>query len=121
MYFLTKSWAAVASALMFSASSAIAASGSETKLQTYAISGGQSVAIPVNAQGVLPASADGVQVEFAGPLLGPSEQSQKGVVMAWAFSLSVPSDSKYKSVKVENVSAPIATTLIAETNPKSEQ
>ena len=69
----------------------------------FTISGGQVVELAVSERGALPAAADGVRVEVAGPIIGPSKNSPGKLALIWAFTLSVPKDAKYSSLTIENV------------------
>ena len=71
--------------------------------KTFTISGGQVVELAVSERGALPATADGVRVEVAGPIFGPSKNSPEKVALIWAFTLSVPKGAKYSSLTIENV------------------
>lgn len=71
--------------------------------KTFTISGGQVVELAVSERGALPATADGVRVEVAGPIFGPSKNSPEKVALTWAFTLSVPKGAKYSTLTIENV------------------
>jgi hypothetical protein len=83
----------------------------------FTISGGQVVELPVSDRGALPATAEGVKVEIAGPIFGPSKDSPDKAALIWAFTLSVPKDATYSSLTVEDVSAPEAKLVASQDQP----
>lgn len=113
--------AVVVASALFTAATGVMASGNNAPTKRFTISGGQTVELPITDQGPLPASAEGVKVEVAGPLFGPSKTTPGKLALIWAFSLSVPPDSKYKSVSVENVSEQAAEAVLNQTSPKAQQ
>lgn len=85
--------------------------------KTFTISGGQVVELAVSERGALPAKADGVRVEIAGPIFGPSKNSSEKVALVWAFTLSVPKDAKYSSLTIENVTDAEAKLIATQDQP----
>ena len=83
----------------------------------FTISGGQVVELTVSERGALPATADGVRVEVAGPIFGPSKNSPEKVALIWAFTLSVPKDAKYSSLTIENVTDAEAKLIASQDQP----
>lgn len=83
----------------------------------FTISGGQVVELAVSERGALPAAADGVRVEVAGPIIGPSKNSAGKLALIWAFTLSVPKDAKYSSLTIENVTGEEAKLIASQNQP----
>jgi hypothetical protein len=83
----------------------------------FTISGGQVVELAVSERGAMPALADGVRVEVAGPIFGPSKNNPEKIALIWAFTLSIPKEAKYLSLTVENVTNAEAKLIASQDQP----
>src|SRR5690349_18161759 len=88
--------------------------GMKVKKQSFQISGGQSVELPVTDGGPIPATVGDITVEVAGPIFGPSKTTQGKAALTWVFSLSMPTARTFKSALVENVSGQTAQAVVTQ-------
>lgn len=87
--------------------------GQEVFKQTFTISGGKTVELPMTKMGPPPATTEGVTVMACGPLFGPSKSDPRTLETIWALSAAVPKDSKYQSVAVDDVTGPAEVSLVS--------
>lgn len=94
--------------------------GLDVKKIPFVVSGGQTVELAVTDQGPIPAQSNGVVVETAGPIMGPSKAIPGKLDLIWAFSIRVPKDVKYDSVAIDEVSDKTASHIITAENIASK-
>lgn len=84
--------------------------------QDFPIGGGKTLALPTTEHGPIPATAEGVTVEIAGPVAIPASTPDK-VHLAWGFSISVPKNAAYQHVEIVNLSNEPPTILVDQAKP----
>jgi hypothetical protein len=107
---------AIASILALSASAAETFLGLPVHKQAFPVAGGKSIALPMTVHGPVPATAEGVTVEIAGPVAVAATTPNK-IHVAWGFSISVPMNAAYRRVLITNISTDPPTVLVSQDQP----
>jgi hypothetical protein len=90
-------------------------------VDSFTISGGKVVELPMKNGMPESAKSGDISVEACGPLLGPSKADGSKLSLIWAVSISVPKESKYQRVAIEEVSTQTPIVVLAKDQPQQEK
>ena len=90
-----------------------------TSYVSFTIAGGQSVSLPVNDAGAIPAENEFAKILAAGFTISPSTGNEKQAALAWAFDFEAkPTLSRIEMVRVEEVwPSKVPVTLVEDKSP----